>query len=36
MCQKIVTRYRGRIWVESKLGQGSKFHFTLPVMDGAV
>lgn len=30
MCQRVVERYRGQIWVESKYGQGSTFHFTLP------
>jgi PAS domain S-box-containing protein len=30
ICQKIVDQYDGKIWLESQLGAGSTFYFTLP------
>ncbi|HTK70722.1 MAG TPA: ATP-binding protein [Candidatus Eisenbacteria bacterium] len=34
ICKGIIRAHRGRIWAESELGKGSRFHFTL-TKDGA-
>ena len=30
ICKQIIESYSGRIWVESKLGKGSSFSFSIP------
>ena len=34
ICARVIAYYGGRIWAESRPGEGAAFHFTLPSAEG--
>ena len=34
LCKEYIEKHNGKLWVESEVGKGSEFHFTLPIFSG--
>ena len=33
LCKEYIEKHKGKLWVESEVGKGSTFHFTLPIFN---
>ncbi len=36
ICKNIVERHDGKMWAESKVGEGSTFYFSLPMIEHSI